>query len=454
MAPDSQASDNRKSKQSKSHKRVGVYFFTNDLRLHDNPALAKATQHVDQLLCVFCYQPWWLQINRQQLVSLGEHRKRFLAETLSTLDQSLRELGQHLIVVDATPAKFLHEIREALTVHTVFSSDNAGYFEVQQWDNLKAEFDQIDFVSTSSATLFDQSQLPMSLSDLPETFTKFRKLVEASIEPHRPITTIEKLPPSPVSAIPKQQVAATVKQNATMTGGENAGLDHLDTYFSSALPSSYKEVRNAIDGWDNSTKFSPWLANGSLSVRTLAACLKQYETEIEQNSSTYWIYFELLWREYFHWHSRLHGKNLFQFQGVKSKRPLTTYYPERFKKWCSGNTPYPIVNACMLQLNKTGYLSNRGRQIVASCLLNELQVDWRYGAAYFEQQLIDYDVSSNWGNWQYLAGVGADARDKRHFNLDKQTELFDPDGAYREKSGATQNTQQLDSVDAADWPII
>ena len=99
-------------------------------------------------------------------------------------------------------------------------------------------------------------------------------------------------------------------------------------------------------------------------------------------------------------------------------------------------------------------MSNRGRQIAASCLVNELAVDWRYGAAYFEQQLLDYDVASNWGNWQYLAGVGADPRGKRHFDLDKQTRQYDPEGRFINKwQGRIQNFP-LDSVDAADWPLV
>ena len=108
----------------------------------------------------------------------------------------------------------------------------------------------------------------------------------------------------------------------------------------------------------------------------------------------------------------------------------------------------------MKQLNATGFMSNRGRQIAASCLVNELAVDWRYGAAYFEQQLLDYDVASNWGNWQYLAGVGADPRGKRHFDLDKQTRQYDPEGRFINKwQGQIQNLP-LDSVDAADWPLV
>lgn len=108
----------------------------------------------------------------------------------------------------------------------------------------------------------------------------------------------------------------------------------------------------------------------------------------------------------------------------------------------------------MKQLNASGFISNRGRQIVASCLVNELAVDWRYGAAYFEQQLLDYDVASNWGNWQYLAGVGADPRGKIHFDLDKQIQQFDPEERFINKWQGFVENLPLDSVDAADWPYL
>ncbi len=136
--------------------------------------------------------------------------------------------------------------------------------------------------------------------------------------------------------------------------------------------------------------------------------LKRYEADYGANDSTYWIYFELLWREYFYWYARRYGRQLFHFGGIRNQTPLTSFYAHRFQQWKKGETPFPLVNACMHQLNETGYMSNRGRQLVASCLVHELGLDWRYGAAYFESQLIDYDVASNWGNWQYLAGVGAD----------------------------------------------
>jgi len=108
----------------------------------------------------------------------------------------------------------------------------------------------------------------------------------------------------------------------------------------------------------------------------------------------------------------------------------------------------------MNELAETGFLSNRGRQVVASCLVNELQLDWRYGAAYFEQQLIDYDAASNWGNWQYLAGIGADPRGQRQFNIQKQTDMYDPSGEYIRLWHGADSLQNVDSRDAADWPIF
>jgi deoxyribodipyrimidine photo-lyase len=102
----------------------------------------------------------------------------------------------------------------------------------------------------------------------------------------------------------------------------------------------------------------------------------------------------------------------------------------------------------------TGWLSNRGRQIAASCLVNELNLDWRYGAAFFEKHLLDYDVASNYGNWQYIAGVGADPRGGRHFNIDKQASLYDPEGEFVQRWQGVCAPQPEFIADAADWPII
>jgi deoxyribodipyrimidine photo-lyase len=215
----------------------------------------------------------------------------------------------------------------------------------------------------------------------------------------------------------------------------------------------YKQTRNCLDGFDGSSTFSPWLANGNLSVREVAHCIFDFERARVSNESTYWLFFELLWREFFYWRAEVDGKSMFMLSGKTGKPRRSTFEPRNFARWCAGDTNYPIVNALMRQLVATGWMSNRGRQIAASCLINELDGDWRFGAAFFEKHLIDYDVGSNYGNWQYIAGVGSDPRGGRHFNLSKQTAEHDPSGLFIAKWGGVRPHQPDFVTDAADWPI-
>lgn len=334
------------------------------------------------------------------------------------------------------------------------NNNHPGWYEQQSLNQLIFDFPDIQFKQHYGLTLFEQQELPFPLEDLPNSFSKFRKLVEP-LALTAPAPDINQLPPMPSFYLPdlKPWPIRKAREQTLFTGGEQAALTQLSDYFATNLPSTYKETRNELDGWENSTKLSPWLAQGSISARQVKACLEIYERDHGANDSTYWIFFELLWREYFHWYATHYGSHLFRAQGIGNGHHHGSFYPERFRKWCSGNTPYPIVNACMKQLNETGFMSNRGRQLAASCLIYDLGIDWRYGAAYFESQLLDYDVASNWSNWQYIAGVGADIRGGRHFNLEKQTQLYDPEHHFIEKWHGHQFDTQLDSLDAADWPL-
>lgn len=438
-------------------RRIGLYWFGNDLRVHDNPNLQQASAVVDQLLCVYCLDPGWLAPNQYGMANLSAQRWRFLKEALQDLDRNLQQVGQHLLVCYEAPVTAISELVAKHGVSVVYRSRHGGFQERQQWLALQKHLPGLRFVESDTQTLFNLKDLPFT--QLPQSFTPFKDSVEQLPVDH-PLPPPDALPPNPE---PKSDwllnfpvyipASSALDPDMAFHGGETAGKKHLKSYFRGSYPSRYKDLRNELDGWENSTKFSPWLAHGNLSVRKIYSSLRRYEQENGANESTYWLYFELLWREYFQWYAHQHGKRLFAFRGIKQRRPLTCFYPERFQKWCNGYTPYPLVNACMKQLNATGYMSNRGRQIVASCLVNELAVDWRFGAAYFEQHLLDYDVASNWGNWQYLAGVGADPRGQRHFDLEKQTRLYDLDGKFIHKWQAEVRNLPLDSVDAADWPV-
>lgn len=432
-----------------------LYWLTNDLRLDDNPALNYAAKSESVMLAT-CINPLWFSPYRYHLPSMGVHRWNFLQESLSDLNSSLMEYGQKLEVLYEKAEIVLPKIVKYHDVDRLVCSRQFGYDEIQALTEIQLACPNLVIEEVDSYTLFDRSDLQFEAGEIPETYSKFRRKAE-KLSVKEPVSAPITIPPSFYqsgrSLDRPDWVPNPAGSACDFYGGESKGLSHVDRYFESDLPLSYKQVRNSLDGWDNSSKMSPWLNNGSLSVRRLVRRLKKFEEERGANESTYWLFVELLWREYFNWLALQLGAQLFSFRGSAKASPLTSLYPERFQKWCYGNTPYPIVNACMKQLQATGYLSNRGRQIAASCLVNELEVDWRHGAAWFEHQLVDYDVAVNWGNWQYIAGVGADPRGGRHFNLEKQTELFDADGSYRSRWIDIAGAAVLDTRDAADWPI-
>jgi deoxyribodipyrimidine photo-lyase len=434
-----------------------LVWFTDDLRIHDNQALYLASLRAEPLICLYCVDEEWFKPNQYGLKRIGEHRWRFLHESLQALDVALKECGQRLCILLGSPVDLVGNIIEQYNISAVFSNSQTGFYENDNWRTLKDKYSTLDFTSVESSTLFANQQLT-HIDEFPKTFSKFRHHVDSidyKIDPL--INMLEQTELNLPAALSVESSRLPSVDNSSpkpsFVGGEKFALEHLKTYLLTTAPSSYVDTRNELEGWSLSTKLSPWLANGCLSPRKVVASLLEYERQFGENKSTRWIYFELLWREYFQWYAYHYGKRMFAYKGINNKKLLTSFYPQRFKQWCHGKTPYSIVNACMHQLNKTGYLSNRGRQIVASCLVNELQIDWRCGAAYFEQQLIDYDVASNWGNWQYIAGVGCDPRGGRHFSLQKQTQSYDPQGVFIKKWGGEESTGSLDYIDAADWPI-
>ncbi|RQW63149.1 DASH family cryptochrome [Vibrio viridaestus] len=438
------------------NKRVGLYWFTNDLRLNDNQLLRLAAQQVDELLCFYCLPKISPFTHRYaQEYSFGKAKQQFIIESLWELGAELEKFGQKLII--ATPEHAYIELLSIIKrfgVTSLYCEHFSGSDEQKIVGQLQHQLSDLEVFQQGNSTLFDEEQLPFSIENLPTSFTQFRKLVEANIKPNKPYEWHGRLPPYPKHSPESVALVYPSTLSSSYRGGLLSGEEHCAQYFSTRYPSYYKETRNALDGQYETTKFSLWLAHGCLSPKIIYQHLQMYESKYGANESTYWIYFELLWREYFYWYAKRYEKALFSFTGITQDKPLTSFYGQRFLAWKHGQTPFPIVNACMNQLKATGFISNRGRQLVASCLVNELQLDWRYGAAYFETQLIDYDVASNWGNWQYLAGVGADPRGSRQFNLQKQTELYDPENKFIQQWQGDNGLSTMDDVDMVDWPVV
>ncbi|OEE56140.1 DASH family cryptochrome [Vibrio splendidus] len=446
-------------------KKIGLYLFTNDLRINDNQLLNCAAHGVDNLICVIV-EPTLVRFSADlaQEQGYGAHRQTFVSQSIANLESNLVKLGQQLVVIRSnhlepdTTEQTLSQIIATQHVTHFFANAHCGYDERQLIHSVLRRHAELITRLPHHSTLFDLHELSFELSKVPSSFTKFRKLVE-HLDVNVDETVISRLPPAVrlASTSTISLFSSPNDESAVISeylGGEDAGLAHLDNYFSHDYALTYKQTRNAFDGIEYSTKFSPWFALGCVSPKTIYRHLKQFEADHGSNDSTYWIYFELLWREYFYWKCLSLGSSLF---GETSNHELNSSNSSatsnlNLAKWKSGNTNYPIVDACMRQLNTTGYMSNRGRQLAASCLIYELGIDWRHGAAYFESQLIDYDIASNWGNWAYIAGAlrpqvstqtnkqknANQAQPKsRHFDLGKQTDMYDPDHAFINKWNAS-----------------
>jgi deoxyribodipyrimidine photo-lyase len=221
-------------------------------------------------------------------------------------------------------------------------------------------------------------------------------------------------------------------------GDEASGLARLRHYcLESDGLRHYKERRNGLVGTEFSSKFSPYLAIGSLSVRRIWQTVLDYQAQCGADEGSEWLKQELLWREFFLWTAQLHGASFGAPGGLQNRRSDAIEDRELFERWCRGRSGHPLIDAQLNELRSTGYLSNRGRQWVASHFINELRLPWTWGARFFEWWLIDAQPALNTGNWAYLAGVGNDPRSfngpPRRFDLERQMRLYDPEEMHRKR---------------------
>jgi deoxyribodipyrimidine photo-lyase len=430
-------------------KRI-VYWFRNDLRLHDNEGFCQATQHADQVLPVFVFDPKLFREHpRLGIRKTGVFRANFLIESVLDLRQSLRKQGANLIVRVGNPAEILAELARETGAMAVYASKEVTTEET----NVEAELSKklkplnIDLDLFWMSTLYHVRDLPFEISRLPDVFTQFRNQVEKRAKVRQMFNVPDEIELVPGLVPGDMPTLATFGFNAEtqnralqpdprravqFVGGETAGLARLEKYlWDTDLIATYKETRNGLLGEAYSSKFSAWLALGCLSPRMIYDEICRYENERTRNDSTYWLIFELIWRDFFRFVALKFGTRIFKISGINHDLQKTFRRDENlFLKWAEGQTGIPFIDANMRELNTTGFMSNRGRQNVGSFLVKDLGIDWTWGAAYFESLLVDYDPCSNWGNWNYVAGVGNDPREDRYFNILTQATRYDDRAEY------------------------
>jgi deoxyribodipyrimidine photo-lyase len=427
-----------------------LIWLRNDLRLHDHEPIFRAFQKTDNVFLCYCIDTQLFEeitFGKQKagFKKMGEFRTQFLLESLLDLRQNLQKLGGTLIIRVGNPAEIITQIAQELECKAVYTHQEITYEETQMEEKVEKNLWQqkISFEKFWGSTLYHIDDLPFPIRALPDIFTQFRKNIEnyVKIRPAFPTPTKFYLPNIEERILPTLEELGFEKENIKkisqkavlpFEGGETAGKKRLDEYFwEKNLLKIYKETRNGLLGADYSSKFSVWLALGCISPRYIYEQVLLYEKQRTKNESTYWLIFELIWRDYFKLIAKKYGNAIFKTKGIKNTSNLILKKDFlAFEKWKNGNTGVDFVDANMQELALTGFMSNRGRQNVASFLIKDLFVHWVWGAKYFESQLLDYDVCSNWGNWTYIAGVGNDPRENRYFSIPKQASMYDPKGEY------------------------
>lgn len=422
-----------------------IVWFRQDLRLHDNEALKKALEHSEEVIPVYVFeQSWFRGKTSYNFPKIGVYRSQFIIEAVEDLRKSLRQLGIDLILRIGDTVEEIFNLAVETQAHYVFANMERTYEENKLQNKLEKKLWTIGKETSfwRGKMLYYTQDLPFPIAHTPDTFSSFRKEVERYTPVREPLeapshfkTWTLQVNPGELPTVEDfgHQPFTRDKRSAfTLKGGETAALERLKDYlWERQLVNNYMKTRNGLIGADYSSKLSACLAQGCISPKYIYCELKRYERKVKKNKSTYWLFFELLWRDFFRLMGKRYGTRIFRKEGLLEAKhePMPDNF-EKLKEWIDGKTGVPFIDANMLELKYTGFMSNRGRQNVASYLVKDLKVNWQMGAEYFESVLVDYDVCSNWLNWMYVAGVGNDPRENRYFNPITQAKRYDPKGKY------------------------
>ena len=402
-------------------------WFTNDLRIFDNKAFSLAMDQGHPVVAFFI---------RPKLGS--KEYVQFQNESLCDLARDLATLRVPLYIFESSE---INELTDFVSQGNICSIVSAKAFNSRKRAlqiQLEQQLNGVSFHYACSETLLDQDLMDFKAEEIDDTFSIFRKKVESRwvVPPLLATPKLQQETPAGLSNFAHLlfQNKFTTNKHSPFVGGRVEGLRRLHYYLSETQKIlTFKETRNGMTCLDDSSKFSPWLAHGCLSAREIYWAINEFEQHVRSNESTYWLVFELLWRDYFKFLAEKYQDKLFSLLGLRTnKLPPSLASADDFENWKKGTTQSDFINANMIELAQTGWMSNRGRQNVANYLVKTLGVEWIKGADYFEQKLIDYDCESNWGNWLYQSGRGTDPRD-RIFDPELQARNYDADRSYRDK---------------------
>lgn len=397
--------------------KINIMWFRRDLRLEDNSALYHSLISNNPVLPIFIFDTNILD----KLENKNDKRVEFIHYQLTKLHTQLKDYNSSIRIEYGNPFQIFKKLISEFEIENVYSNHDYEPYAIERDDKLKSYFDDnnINFYSYKDQVIFEKDEVVKDDGKPYTIFTPYSKKWKSKFNESF-------LNPFPTKNYFKNLFKTKVLEVPTLEslGFHKTGFAFNDAELNYDIVKSYTENRNypAING---TSRLSVHLRFGTISIRKLVA-------EVSKLNETFLN--ELIWREFYMmilWHFPHVVKGAFkkQYDNI-----LWRNNEHEFEAWCNGNTGFPIVDAGMRELNETGFMHNRVRMIVASFLIKDLLIDWRWGEAYFAQKLLDFELSSNNGGWQWAASSGCDAAPYfRIFNPTEQTKKFDPDFKYIKK---------------------
>jgi deoxyribodipyrimidine photo-lyase len=404
--------------------QVTVFWFRRDLRLDDNAGLYHALKKGASVLPIFIFDKNILE----KLEDKNDRRVEFIHAAITNLNEQLKEIGSSIKVFYSTPENAFKELQKEYDLNAVYTNHDYEPYADERDKSVKEilEKHKIEFKTYKDQCIFEKNEVTKDDGKPYTVFTPYSRKWKVRL-------TDFHVKPYPNKKYFKHFILTTSFSIPTLNelGFEKTDLEIPSKTISKTIVTNYKEQRDfpAIKG---TSKLSVHLRFGTVSIRALAKqALLLNET---------WLN-ELIWRDFYMmilYHFPHAAKNSFKSQ---YDRIEWRNNEDEFKAWCEGKTGFPIVDAGMRELNETGFMHNRVRMIVASFLVKDLLIDWRWGEAYFAQKLLDFDLSANNGGWQWASGSGCDSAPYfRVFNPTEQTKKFDPKYEYIKKWAPDFNT--------------
>ncbi|WP_178988628.1 cryptochrome/photolyase family protein [Winogradskyella schleiferi] len=399
-------------------KKINIFWFRRDLRLDDNLGFFEALKGDFPVMPIFIFDTEILES-----LPIDDARVTFIHETLQTMRQTLQdEHDSSIAIFKGKPETVFQQLFKDYDIETVFTNHDYEPYAKERDEQIKSllEKHDIEFKTYKDQVIFEKSEVVKKDGDPYLVYTPYMRTWKENFK------AID-LEIFYTNSYLDNLIQHSRLPNLSLSdiGFEKSSQEITPYEVTPTLIQNYEDTRN-FPAKESTSRLGPHLRFGTVSVR------KMIKKAIAENNETFWQ--ELIWREFFMailWHFPETTDKAFK---SKYDRIEWRNNEEEFKKWYEGKTGYPLVDAGMRQLNESGFMHNRVRMLVGSFLCKHLLIDWRWGEAYFAEKLHDYEMSSNVGNWQWVAGCGVDAAPYfRIFNPTTQIDKFDKDKKYIKK---------------------